>query len=378
VTKHIFVYGFIGTEVGEVSINAVKAQLDAEASDYVLHIISGGGNVFEGYGIYNILKNTGKPIVTHVEGLCASIATLVAAAGKTIIMNRTSEFMIHNPKVEINGDANQLRSGAEQLDKIKNVLIDVYARRTSLGKEKLWELYDNETWLTAQEAQKMGFVDDVQDAIKAVAKIDLKQLPMKKESLVQRIIKAFRNATEYALADGRFIVCEGELAAGERVTLADGGPLEAGTHALAQGGSITTDESGTITQVEAPAAPDDKNQKTEEMDNKIKELEAALAEAKAARESERSGAEAKLKTESERAISAEAKASKFENKVTDLEKQFLALKEEMAKTVGDTTPPPAGPTNKLDTTERPYDPMAEDYGTAWVTSRPNSNYKKKQ
>jgi ATP-dependent protease ClpP protease subunit len=354
-------------------MNSVKAQFEPTATDYILHIMSGGGNVFEGYGIYNILKNTGKPIVTHVEGLCASIATLVAAAGDKIIMNRTSEFMIHNPKVKIEGDAYQLRSGAEQLDKIKNVLIDVYARRTSLGKEKLWELYDNETWLTAQEAQNMGFVDDVQDAIKAVAKIDLKQLPMKKESLVQRIIKAFRNATEYALTDGRMIVCEGELAVGEKVTVADGSALEAGTHALAAGGSITTDESGTITQVEAPAAPDDKNQKTEEMDNKIKELEAALAEANAAKES----ALAQAKTEGEKASTAEARAMKFENRLTEFEKEFLKVKEQLAQTVGDKTPPPVGPTNKLDTTDKPFDPMAEDYGTAWVTSRPNSNYKKK-
>lgn len=342
-TGHIFIYGNIGTRTGEVSLKAVKSQIDKDASDYIVHIFSGGGDVFEGYGIYNALKNdtAGKPVVVQIEGICASIATLIAAAGTKIIMNRTGEFMIHNPHItDLKGDARELRSVANQLDKIKTILIDVYERRTGLPKEKLWELYDNETWLTAEEAKTMGFVDEAVDAIKAVATVDLTKFKMEKQQNgLLRFIRSLAGLPKFkaqyteTLADGQVIIVmsDDEDWTGKQVIMeATGEPAPAGTHQLASGKTITVDDAGIITQVgDAPTAADKQN---EEMNAKIAELEKQLAEAKQAQAT----AESAAKEANGKAEEAKQASAKFENRFNEMSKEFLQLKEQMSKTFGQT------------------------------------------
>jgi len=367
-TGHIFIYGGIGTDKTqrEISFEDVRQQIEANKSEkeLIVHIVSNGGDVFEGEAIYNALKNTGKKITTHIEGTCASIATLIAGAGSTIIMNKNARFMIHNPKISglgASADARDLRHVATQLDQIKTLLINVYDIKTSLGKEKLWELYDNETWLTADQAQQMGFVDESVDAIKAVAKVDLTKFTMKKnESLWAKftnMLQLFKNAFTETLADGRVIVVESEDEdwTGKKVMYEDGTPVPSGDHELATGKVISVDDTSTITLVKEAPAPADKQQ-SEEMDNKIKELEAQLAEAKSAKET----AEAALQTAQAATATATAKANKFENRVSAIEKEFLKLKEEAGETVGDKTPPKRGPVIKNIGKEENYDPMAEE------------------
>lgn len=369
-TGHIFIYGGIGTAAGEVSTKAVKAQIAAEASadDYLVHIFSPGGDVFEGYGIYNALKNDtlGKPVDVQIEGLCASIATLIAGAGRKIIMNRTSEFMVHNPKIsDLQGDSKQLRNAANQLDKIKSILIDVYERKTGLSKEKLWELYDNETWLTAQEAKNMGFVDEVVDAIKAVARVDLNTIPMEKKPTLLTVIKnwwkeKYKNEMTETLQDGTIIIVmsEDEDWTGKQVFYETGEPLPAGDHTLASGKVITVDGNSVITGVTEPTPeaaaepapePSKEAQPTEEEMKKIAELEQQLAEAKAA-----------LEAATRDKATAEAKTAKFENRMNGLEADFLKLKEEAGKTVGDKTEPKKGPEFKNAGDHKNYDPMGDD------------------
>lgn len=365
-TGHIFIYGGIGSGQGEISVNNIKAQIDPQASDYLVHIISPGGEVFEGYGIYNLLKNTGKKVVTQIEGVCASIATLIAFAGEEIIMNKAAEFMIHNPKIsDLKGDSYDLRNVADQLDKIKSILIDVSGARVarngkSISREQLWELYDNETWLTAQEALNMGFVDDVQDAIKAVAKVDLKKFNMEKpkQNWLEGIFKnflglqKFKNQFTETLQDGTVILVmsDDEDWTGKAVMYETGEPVPAGEHVLASGKTIVVNDQSVITEVKEAAPPQD-NQANEEMENKIKELEAQLAEAKAAKET----AEAKAKTEAE-------KSAKIENRVQMIEKDYLKMKEFMEKTVGDKSTPPKGPAfkNAGNSRNEVIDPMEQE------------------
>lgn len=390
-TGHVFIYGSIGSGTGEVSINSVRSQLDPQAESYVVHIVSPGGDVFEGYGIYNILKNTGKKVVTQVEGLCASIATLVAFAGEEIVMNKTAEFMIHNPHItDLRGESSDLRNVADQLDKIKNLLIDVSAARVArngkaIDKNKLWELYDNETWLTAHEAETFGFVDRVEDAIKAVARVNIENLKSemensKQKSILARVAKFLNfisptNEFKETLADGRVIVvmAEGDDWTGAQVMLEDGTPVPAGTHELASGKSIVTDESGVITQVMEAPAPEQPQEEAqnEDMENKIKELESQLAAAKA---------EAQAKVEEAQKATAEAvqantNASKYQNKLTIVEKELIAIKEELQKTVGEEPIVDKGPAFKNVGKEQNFDPMAE-LGQAFITSRPSNTFKK--
>lgn len=170
---HIYIYGEVGKQV---TLDTVLKEITPKASAYVVHIHSNGGDVFEGYAIYNAIKNTGKNITVHIEGVCASIATLIAAAGSKIIMNTKAQFMIHNPRIaSMGGDAKDLRNVAGQLDRIKSQLIDSWIGRTNLSVEQLSDMYDHETWLTPEQAKEMGFVDEVQEVLKAVASANLRK-----------------------------------------------------------------------------------------------------------------------------------------------------------------------------------------------------------
>lgn len=365
-TGDIYIYNVIGPDasMGEVSAENIRHQLKAnkDAEELTLHIISPGGDVFEGYSIYNALKNSGKKITTHIEGTCASIATLVAAAGENIIMNRTAQFMIHNPKVSglsSDADSKRLRNVADQLDQIKSILIDVYERKTGLSKEKLWELYDNETWMSAVEAEQMGFIDESVDAIKAVASFDLTNFTnnmkdAKETSILQGLINRFSNLLKYkneqsvTLEDGTVILVMSEDGdfTGKTVTREDGSPLEPGDYKITDGRTITVGEGSTITEVKdaEPAAVAEPN-KEEDMkkDEEIANLKAQLAEAKA------------------QATTASASAVKFENRLKTVEKEFLTLKEEALKTLGEPAPQGKGPVFKnVDNPAMDFDPMGEE------------------
>lgn len=386
-TGDIFIYGGIGTGPGEVSFENVKAQIaqNKDAESLILHIISPGGDVFEGYSIYNALLNSGKEITTQIEGTCASIATLLAAAGKKIVMNKTAQFMIHNPKVSgfnRDADSKELRNVANQLDQIKTLLIDVYDRKTSLGKDKLWELYDNETWLTADQAQQMGFIDESVNAIKAVAKINLPKITSEMENnnvftnLLTRIVNALntikvKNEMTETLEDGKVvkIMTEDGDFMGKQIMFEDGTPVPPGPHKLMSGKTIVVDENSMITEVQ-DTAPVDNTQVEQEMkkDEEIANIKAQLAEAQA----KASEAVAQVTT-------AKAETSKFQNKLTDLEKEFLTLKEEVSKTIGDTTSPDKGPVfkNVNQSADPMADAMAQDLGMAYITSRPSNTFNKK-
>lgn len=170
--SHIYIYGSIGQ--GGVTAERVKNELaSATSKDVVVHLSSQGGEVYEGYTIYNILKNSGKNIHVVIEGFCASIATLIALVGKdSPTIYETASFMIHNPFTGVEGDANQLRKTAEHLDAIKAELIKVYGEKTGLSTQELWDMMDKETFFTAKEAESAGFVKLSTDSFKAVAYFD--------------------------------------------------------------------------------------------------------------------------------------------------------------------------------------------------------------
>lgn len=366
VTGHIFIYGEIGRGLGQSSINTVRAQIDPEASDYILHIASPGGDVFEGFGIYNVLKNTGKKIETHIESVTASIATLVAFAGERIVMNKTAQFMIHNPFIsDLKGDSRDLRNVAGQLDKIKALLMDVTAKRAarngkSISLDELSQLYDNETWLTSDEAVNKGFVDEVQDALKAVARIDLNQIKkMEKVSWLQSVIKSmigskkFKNEFKETLQDGTVVIVMSEDGdwTGKQVVTEAGEPLPPGDYQLASGKVISVGENSTIAEVkDAPAAEN----KEEDM-TKIKELEEKLA----ASEQARAAAEAKVGEATQAAV--QQATAKFENSFKALEERLKQQEQQLSKTVGEMPPLGAGPVFKNSKGENvTYDPMGED------------------
>lgn len=129
-----------------------------------LSLHSPGGEVFDGLAIYHALKARGN-VNVRIEGLAASMASVIAMAGTRIEMPRNAYLMIHNPSGFAMGDAADMRQLADLLDKLKGSLIAAYRDRTKKSDEDLTAMMDAETWLTGEEAVAQGFADEVTDVV---------------------------------------------------------------------------------------------------------------------------------------------------------------------------------------------------------------------
>lgn len=161
----ILIYDQIGGSWFSDGITAswLAAQIK-EAGDFdsfSVRINSPGGNVFEGVTISNLLRAQGKPINVTVDGVAASIASIIALAGDTIAMGQGAMFMIHNASTMASGCAGDLRGMAETLDKISATMAETYAAKTGKTVEAIQALMDAETWFTADESVKEGFATSV-------------------------------------------------------------------------------------------------------------------------------------------------------------------------------------------------------------------------
>lgn len=138
-----------------------------------LHINSPGGSVFEGIAIYNMLKQNKAHVNVYVDGLAASIASVIAMSGDAIFMPSNSMLMIHNPWTMAVGNASELRKQADDLDKITELSVQTYLDTAGdkLDEATLRQLMDDETWLTAKEAVEYGLATEVVEANKAAASI---------------------------------------------------------------------------------------------------------------------------------------------------------------------------------------------------------------
>lgn len=154
-------------EVAE-NLNLLK-----NVSNITVRINSPGGDVSDGLAIYNSLLNHPAKINVEIDGWALSVASVIAMAGDTITMAESSLFMIHNPWTIIAGDAEDLRKGAEVIDKNKEMLLKAYKHHTNLSITALSQAMDAETWYTPEEAKESGFVTDISKAQKVSAKFDL-------------------------------------------------------------------------------------------------------------------------------------------------------------------------------------------------------------
>lgn len=120
-------------------------------------INSPGGDVFDGLAIYNWLR--GQDCTVQIDGLAASIASVIALAGKTVCIAENGFFMVHNPMGCALGDAEDMRETADALEKIGASLAGTYARETGQTPEVCQAWMDDETWFSAEEAVKAGLAD---------------------------------------------------------------------------------------------------------------------------------------------------------------------------------------------------------------------------
>lgn len=144
---------------------ATPSQLRQELAEYkgqnlTVSLNSGGGDVFAGLEMYNALRELDAEVTIRVDGLAASIASIIAMAGNKIIMSPGALMMVHRPSVYAGGNVDDLDKAKQVLLKIEESITPIYAERTGLDKEKIAEMLEAETWMTADEAVELGFADE--------------------------------------------------------------------------------------------------------------------------------------------------------------------------------------------------------------------------
>lgn len=143
-----------------------KNDLDnINADNLTIRINSPGGDVFAGHSIYNMIKQTNKKTKVVVNGLAASIASVIAMAGDVVEMPSNAMMMIHNPSTYGGGTADEMRKTADVLDKVAESIKAVYVEKTGLSKDEITDMMTSETWLTAHEAKELGFCDVVTESV---------------------------------------------------------------------------------------------------------------------------------------------------------------------------------------------------------------------
>jgi ATP-dependent Clp endopeptidase proteolytic subunit ClpP len=168
----VYIFDEIGTFglTAQSFIEEIKSYKDTPMS---LHINCVGGDVFEGMAIYNVLKKRTARTTVYIEGIAASMGSVIALAGDEVVMAENSLFMIHNAWGGAMGEATEIRKTAALLDKISGEIADIYTKKTNLPYNRVKEMMDEETWLSADEAFNLGFIDSISDAIKVAAKYDV-------------------------------------------------------------------------------------------------------------------------------------------------------------------------------------------------------------
>lgn len=177
----VFIFGeIVSFKWDDTDTTAASFQKDLkelrEVSQINLHINSPGGSVFEGIAIGNMLRQHKARVVAHVDALAASIASVIVASCDEVIMPENSMLMIHNPWTISMGNAKELRKQADDLDKIAESSVVTYLAKAGekLTEEKIKQIMDEETWMSAQEAYNYGLCDVVESANQVAASISQK------------------------------------------------------------------------------------------------------------------------------------------------------------------------------------------------------------
>ena len=177
--KSINIFGdIIGGEAerwfeSEVTPQQIVDELKAANGEPIeVNINSNGGDVAGGLAIANALKGYKGGVTCNVLGLAASMASVIACAGKRLCMGQGAFLMIHNPWTVTMGNAEDLRKDAATLDKMRDSIVTFYQSKSTKTAEELKELMDAETWISREMANDFGFeVEDYEGELKAAASL---------------------------------------------------------------------------------------------------------------------------------------------------------------------------------------------------------------
>lgn len=285
-------------EWGAVNLKSVKDAISnaTDSDELEVHIHSNGGDVNEGFAIYDMLVNSGKKVTTIVDGNCFSIATVIFMAGSTRQMSKNAQFMIHNPWGGAFGDAEEIQKYADQVKDAENRILDFYVDKTGGDRDTIKSMMDAETYLTSDQALELKFATAIIEPVQARIRAHFKQNnTLQMSTVIEKLEAGFASinnllkekfgikaeSTEIKAAmvktqDGE----ELEITmAGEKVAVGDtvkkGGEDFTGTATLEDGTVITCD-AGKVTEVTAPSAASEEDEATKALKAENDELKAKV------------------------------------------------------------------------------------------------------
>ena len=186
-----------------------------------LRVNSPGGSVFDGLAIFNTILQHKSKVIAHVDGLAASIASVLVLAADEVQMAKNAFLMIHNAWSMVIGDADDMRKEADLLDKVGGSIVQTYVDKTGKKESEILAMMEEETWLSADDALESGFADsifddDEKDTKEALSTFDLSmflkvpdQIKNKDEEITAREIEDALRDAGCSRKQAKLILAEG-------------------------------------------------------------------------------------------------------------------------------------------------------------------------
>ena len=185
----ILMYGDIGeySKVRSADITRELIEAEAQYSKIDVRINSYGGDVYTGIAIFNALRNSSADITIYIDGVAASMASVIALCGKRVEMSRYARLMLHGVQGGCYGNKKEIEECLKDIEVLENTLCGMYAEKLSKTPEEIKNEYFDGTdhWLTAEEALSLGFIDNIYDAD-----------PVPEDSSPEQIYNTFNNRLE--------------------------------------------------------------------------------------------------------------------------------------------------------------------------------------
>ena len=160
----LFLNGTIAEESwfdDDVTPQLFKEELEAGSGDITIWINSPGGDCVAAAQIYNMLMDYKGSVTVKIDGIAASAASVIAMAGTKVLMSPVGMLMIHNPMTVAMGDTAEMEKAIDMLSSVKESIINAYEIKTNLSRAKIAHLMDAETWMDANKALELGFIDGI-------------------------------------------------------------------------------------------------------------------------------------------------------------------------------------------------------------------------
>jgi len=171
----VLIYDMIGTDfwgdgVSPKSFRLALSEIQDEGHKKInLRINSPGGFVSDGFTIYNTLTQSGLDIDVYIDGLAASMASVIAMAGNKVYMAENAELMIHNVWSIVVGDFSEMEKEAQHLRSLTAMIANIYSKKTGIESDEILRMMAEETWMSGSVAAELGFIDEVVDGEKVAA-----------------------------------------------------------------------------------------------------------------------------------------------------------------------------------------------------------------